>query len=88
MDVTEERSEEGAALAEHQAATAVERALGTLGWSGEGDDPWAHFPQARGRRLVVLWYAMLYCAVLCCAAAKAGSMVLTGCTITLLWLTP
>ncbi|KAL4447890.1 hypothetical protein ABPG75_005109 [Micractinium tetrahymenae] len=45
MDVTDERSEGAAALAEHQAATAVERALGTLGWSGEGDDPWADFPQ-------------------------------------------
>ncbi|KAL4442423.1 hypothetical protein ABPG77_005007 [Micractinium sp. CCAP 211/92] len=46
MDVTDEPSEGAAALAEHQAATAVERALGTLGWSGGGDDPWAGFPQA------------------------------------------
>jgi len=37
MDVTNS-SVEGGAAAEHQAATAVGRALGAMGW--DGSDPW------------------------------------------------
>ncbi|KAI7840688.1 hypothetical protein COHA_005610 [Chlorella ohadii] len=43
MDVTNS-SVEGGAAAEHQAATAVGRALGTMGW--DGSDPWEHFETA------------------------------------------
>ncbi len=71
MDVTDEPSEGAAALAEHQAATAVERALGTLGWSGGGDDPWAGFPQA-SRHLG---------SVLRCGATGAGSPAPSSCII-------
>lgn len=35
---------EGVAAAEHQAATAVGHALGTMGW--DGSDPWEHFETA------------------------------------------
>jgi PAS domain S-box-containing protein len=43
VDVTN-ISTEGVAAAEHQAATAVGQALGTMGW--DGGDPWEHFETA------------------------------------------